>query len=49
VTVLGGGRPPRGFGGFGGDGRGSGSGDDVWDAESWEEPPRGRDQLGGGR
>lgn len=49
VTVIGGGRAPRGFGGFGGDGRRSGSGDDVWDAESWEEPPRGRDQLGGGR
>jgi UPF0716 protein FxsA len=45
VTVIGGGRGPRGFGG---DGR-RGSGDGVWDAESWEEPPRGHDQLGGGR
>ena len=49
VTVLSGGRGPRGFGGVGGDARRPGSGDDVWDAESWEEAPRGRDQLGGGR
>lgn len=49
VAVVGG-RGPRGFGGFGGPGgRTDGAGDGMWEAESWEEPPRGRDQLGGGR
>lgn len=46
------GGPAGGSGGpgrSGGNGRRPGSGDDVWDAESWEEPPRGRDELGGGR
>jgi UPF0716 protein FxsA len=39
VTVVSGGRVRR-------TGNGNGSGRDVWDVESWEVPPRGRDELG---
>lgn len=48
VTVLSGrrGRPGGGYGGYG-TGRRNG-GDGVWDVDGWEEPPRGRDELGGG-
>jgi UPF0716 protein FxsA len=57
VTVMSGqrGRVRFGGNGFGADGRANGrdepsrNGDGVWDVESWEEPPRGRDELGGSR
>jgi UPF0716 protein FxsA len=39
VTVVSGGRVRRRD-------RRNGQGDDVWDVDSWEAPPRGRDELG---
>jgi hypothetical protein len=39
VTVVSGGRVRR-------TSNGNGNGRDVWDVESWEVPPRGRDELG---
>lgn len=55
VAVLSGGRPGgrsrvRFHYGAPGRARGNGrsDGDGIWDVESWEEPPRGRDELEGG-
>jgi UPF0716 protein FxsA len=50
VTVLSSGsgrgrRSGRGYGRGNGDGDGR-RGDGVWDVDSWEAPPRGRDELG---